>query len=94
MTRTRRIVIGSAIAVGLVVALIGILALAFFHTFYPTPPAAHADAAADIRTKQRQDFDYFRNYFDLNRTYTAESRAHAEQLQAQYREKSGSLSEA
>jgi hypothetical protein len=50
--------------------------------------------ASDVATRQREDFDYLRNYFDLNQTYTAQSRARAEQLLAQYRERSGSLSDA
>jgi hypothetical protein len=76
------------------IAFIGVLGLAFFHTFYPSPPTPRLSGAADAATKQREDFDYFRNYFDLNRTFTSESRAHAEQLLAQYRARSGSLSDA
>jgi hypothetical protein len=94
MTRTRRIVIGVLVTVGVVITSIVILGFAFFHTFYPNPPATQAAAAADEATKHRQDFDYFRHYFDLNRTFTAQSRAQAEQLLAQARARSGSLSEA
>jgi PAS domain-containing protein len=94
LTRTGRIIIGSAATVAVIVVLVGVVGLAFFHTFYPSPPAAHLSGASDITTKQREDFDYLQNYFDLNRTFTVESRAHAEQLLAQYRERSGSLSDA
>lgn len=94
MTRTRRILIGGAAILGVLIVLIGVLGLAFFHTFYPSPPTVRLSGTSDVATKQREDFDYFRNYFDLNRTFTVESRAHAEQLLAQYRERSGSLSDA
>ena len=76
------------------IVLIGVLGLAFFHTFYPSPPAAQVNAASDLATKQREDFDYLRNYFNLNRSFTVESRGHAEALLAQYLERSGSLSPA
>ena len=94
MTRTRRILIGGAATVAVLIVLIGMLALAFFRTFYPTPPAAHVGAAIDLATKQREDFDYLSNYFDLNRSYTVESRARAEKLLANDLERSGSLSPA
>jgi hypothetical protein len=94
LTRTCRILIGGAVILGVPLILIGAIGLVFFHTFYPSPPAAHVTAASDLATKQREDFDYLRNYFDLNRSFTAESRARAENLLAQYLERSGSLSSA
>ncbi len=94
LSRTRRIVIGGAATLGVLIVLIGLLGLAFFHTFYPSPPATHVSGASDVATKQREDFDYFRNYFDLNRTFTVQSRARAEQLLTEYRKRSGSLSDA
>jgi hypothetical protein len=94
LTRTRRILIGGAATVAVLIVLIGVLTLAFFHTFYPTPPAVYASAAIDLATKQREDFDYLRNYFGLNRSYTVESRAQAEKRLARYLERSGSLSPA
>jgi hypothetical protein len=94
LTRTRRILIGGAATLSVLIVSIGVLGIAFFHTFYPTPPATRVSGASDVATKQREDFDYFRNSFDLNRTFTVESRARAEQLLAQYRERSGSLSDA
>jgi hypothetical protein len=90
----RRILIGAAATLSVLIVLIGGLGLAFFHTFYPSPPAAHVDAASDLAAKQREDFDYLRNYFDLNRSFTVELRGHAEKLLAEYRERSGSLSPA
>lgn len=89
----RRILIGVAATLGGLVVLAGILLFAFFRTFYPSPPTTSVSGASDVATKQREDFDYFRNYFDLNRTFTVQSRTSAEQLLAQYRERSGSLSD-
>jgi hypothetical protein len=89
-----RILVGGAAVLGVLIVLIGLLGFVFFHTFYPNPPPTHVSGASDVATKQREDFDYFRNYFDLNRTYTAQSRARAEQLLAQFRARSGSLSPA
>jgi hypothetical protein len=94
LTRTRRLLIGTAATLGVLIGVVGIIAFAFFRTFYPNPPASHATGASDAATKQREDFDYFRNYFDLNRTFTVQSGARAEQLLAQYRARSGSLSDA
>jgi hypothetical protein len=86
--------IRGAATLSVLIVLIGVLGLAFFHTFYPSPPAAQVNAASDLATKQREDFDYLRNYFNLNRSFTVESRGHAEALLAQYLERSGSLSPA
>jgi hypothetical protein len=94
LTRTRRTLIGVAATLFGVAVLLGTVWLAFFHAFYPNPPTTHVSGASDAATKQREDFDYFRNYFDLNRTFTVQSRARAEQLLVQYRERSGSLSDA
>jgi hypothetical protein len=94
LTRTRRILIRGVATLSVLIVLIGVLGLAFFHTFYPSSPAAPVSGGSDAAIKQREDFDYLRNYFDLNRTFTVESQAHAEQLLAQYRERSGSLSDA
>ncbi len=94
LTRTRRILVGVATTLGGLAALLAILWLSFSHIFYPSPPTTHRSGASDVATKQREDFDYLRNYFDLNRTFTAQSRASAEELLAQYRERSGALSEA
>jgi hypothetical protein len=92
LTRTRQILIGGATIFGVLIVLIGLVGLAFFHTFYPSPPAAQVNAASNLAIKQREDFDYLRNYFDLNRSFTVESRANGEKLLAQYLERSGSLS--
>jgi hypothetical protein len=90
----RRVLIGIAATLGGLLAFACILWLAFSRTFYPSPPTTHRSGASDVATRQREDFDYFRNYFDLNRTYSAQSRTRAEELLAKYRERSGSLSEA
>ena len=68
--------------------------LALFLTFYPSPPEADFPAAADVATAQRQDFDYFKHYFELNRTYTPRARDSAAQMLAQYRARSGSFTPA
>jgi hypothetical protein len=94
MTRRRRIIIASAAGLGGVVILIGMLGLTFFSTFYPNPPAPQSTGATDIATKQREDFDYFRNYFDLNRSFSVAALARAEELLAGDRKRSGSLSNA
>lgn len=61
-------------------AVCGLLAFAFIQTFYPTPPSAHYPAARDLTTEQRQDLDYFRRYFDLNRAYSPAALAQARTL--------------
>lgn len=73
MTRTRRILIGGAATLSVLIVSIGVLGIAFFHTFYPSPPATRVSGASDVATKQREDFDYFGDYFDLNRTFTVEA---------------------
>jgi hypothetical protein len=93
-TRTRRVLIGTAATLSVLIVLIGMLAIAFFRAFYPNPPATPVGTASDVATLQREDFDYFRNYFDLNRTFTVESRARANQLLDRYRQRAGSLSDA
>jgi hypothetical protein len=94
LTRTRRLLIATAIILCGALVVAGIIVFAFFRTFYPSPPTAHVGGASNAASRQREDFDYFRSYFELNRTFTVQSQARAEQLLAQYRERSGSLSDA
>lgn len=42
-------------------AVLGLLTLMFFRTFYPSPPKADYPQAHDLATAQRQDLDYFRH---------------------------------
>ena len=90
----RRFLIGGAAALGVLFASLGVLVLVFFRVFYPSPPASYASVASDVATQQREDFQYFRNYFSLNRSFTVKAQARAEQLLSQYSERSGSLSAA
>jgi hypothetical protein len=90
----RRILIGVAATIAGLGVLLCIIWFAFTRTFYPSPPASHVSGASDLAARQREDFDYFHNYFDLNRTFTVESRLRAERLFGEYRERSGSLSDA
>lgn len=50
--------------------VLGLLALMFFQTFYPSPPKADYPQAHDLATAQRQDLDYFQHYLTLNRAYS------------------------
>lgn len=75
----------------LVLAGVGVV-LAFMHTFYPDPPAAHYPPAADAATAQRQDLDYFRHYLKLDRSYAPQARERAEALRREYLAQAGSLS--
>lgn len=70
------------------------LAFAFFHVFYPAPPKSAYPAARDIATAQRQDLDYFRNYFELNRAYPPAALAQARTLWRQTEAKAGTLTPA
>jgi hypothetical protein len=94
MKKGRRIVIWVVGSLAALVLIAAAFVFALFRTFYPSPPKPNFPAAQDAATAQRQDFDYFKNYFDLNRTYTLAARSQAIQLLAQYREQSGTLSPA
>jgi hypothetical protein len=77
------------------VALIGGgIFYAFFTKFYPSAPVPNYAPALNLAEAQRQDLDYFRNYFDYNKAYTPRTRAEAEKLLAQYRKQAGELSPA
>lgn len=77
----------------IVLALAGV-GFTFFHKFYPAPPAAHYPATRGVATRQRQDLDYFRNYFRLNRAYSPTALAEAEALYRETIARSGGLSPA
>lgn len=82
-------VVGSLLATTAVFAL---LALVFFHTFYPEAPKADYPPAQDLATAQRQDLDYFQNYFTLNRAYSPEALVQAKALHDEAVTEAGALS--
>lgn len=84
--------IGGSILV--VLAACALLAFAFFRKFYPAPPDADYPPAHDLATAQRQDLDYFRNYFALNRAYPPQALAQAKQLWSETAARAGSLTPA
>jgi len=94
MSKLRRVGIASGVIVLLLAIATAALAYAFFHTFYPTPPAPHYPPAADAAEAQRQDLDYFRQYLDLNRSYTSAAREQAQRLLAEDTAKAGTFSPA
>ncbi|QBB72213.1 hypothetical protein ELE36_18595 [Pseudolysobacter antarcticus] len=78
----------------LLLAGAALLVFAFVRTFYPEAPVANFPPAQDTAMAQRQDFEYFKNYFDLNRSYTPAAREHAGRLLTEYQAKAGSFSPA
>lgn len=77
------LIVGAALAV-----------FALFRTFYPEPPKPDYAPASDAATRQRQDLDYFRHYFELNRSYTPQALAQAQALREEALAKAGSFSPA
>lgn len=94
MRRRTRIVLWIVSAVVLVALIGGGLFYAMFAKFYPSAPEPNYPPALNLAEAQRQDFDYFRNYFDYNKAYTPQTREQAEKLLAQYRSQAGELSPA
>lgn len=94
MKRGSRITIWIAGCLLLFLLIGGAFVFVFFRTFYPRVPTADFPPAHDTATAQQQDFDYFRNYLELNRSYTRQARDRAMQLLVQYRAQSGSFSPA
>jgi hypothetical protein len=88
----------AAVALGIVVVLVVLagagVAYAFFRTFYPSPPAARYPPAADAAAAQRQDLDYFRHYFELNRSYAPAAGEQALGLLAEAEARAGAFSPA
>lgn len=94
MRRRTRIALWIVSAVILVALVGGGLFYAMFAKFYPSAPEPNYPRALNLAQAQRQDFDYFRNYFDYNKSYTPQTRAEAEKLLAQYQGQAGELSPA
>lgn len=76
----------------LVVILLGIAAFWFVATYYPTVPAGTFPKPRNIAEAQKQDFEYFRQYFNYDRAYTPEARSRALRMLAQYEAEAESLS--
>jgi len=94
MRRRTRVALWVASVVVLVLLTGGAIVYAFFATFYFSARAPNVPPALNLAEAQRQDFDYFRNYFDYNKAYSPQAREQAEKLFAQYRSKAGELSAA
>lgn len=82
--RLRRIVKWTLATLGTVVLLLVGVGFALFRTFYPSQPEADFSPTQDVATAQRQDFDYFNHYFDLNRTFTPAAEQEARKRLAVY----------
>jgi hypothetical protein len=87
----RRILSWVAVMVCGLAAAIGALALWFAHSFYPSPPRMPSPRTPEA---QQQDFDYFRSYFELNRTWSPAALAEAKRLLEEERAQAGRLSPA
>lgn len=94
MNRIGRITLWIVIVLSLPLLIVKAFDFAFYRTFHPIPPVANFPPAQDITTAQRQDFEYFQNYFELNRSYTPVAREQAIRLLAEYRAKAGSFTSA
>lgn len=94
MRRRTRIALWIVSAVVLVALVGGGLFYAMFAKFYPSAPEPNYPPALNLAQAQRQDFDYFRNYFDYNKAYSPQAREQAEKLLAQYQSQAGKLSSA
>jgi hypothetical protein len=94
MRKRTRVALWVVSVVVLVLLTGGAFVYAFFATFYPSAPEPNYPPALNLAQAQRQDFDYFRNYFDYNKAYSPQSRAEAEKLLAHYRSQAGELSPA
>jgi hypothetical protein len=75
MKRGRRIAIWLAGCASILLFACGLVVFVFSHKFYPNAPGANFPTAQDVTTEQRQDFDYFQSYFELNRSFTPDARA-------------------
>jgi hypothetical protein len=94
MRRRSRVALWVASVVALVLLTGGAIIYAFFATFYPSAPTPHYPPALNLAEAQRQDFDYFRNYFNYNKAYSQPARAEAKKMLAQYQGRAGELSRA
>ena len=94
MRKRYKVALWSLGVVALVGLTVGALFYALFATFYPSVPDAKYPPALNLAQAQRQDLDYFRNYFDYNKAYSPAAREEAEKLLADYTAQAGALSPA
>ncbi|HEY4123694.1 MAG TPA: hypothetical protein VGM36_03715 [Rhizomicrobium sp.] len=94
MRKRWKITLWSVGVVALVLLTGGAFVYALFATFYPSVPAAKYPPPHNLAEAQRQDLDYFRNYFDYNKAYSPAAREAAEKLLAGYKTQAGTLSPA
>ena len=92
--KLRRVVLWIVAPLAVLTLILGGTTFAFFRTFYPSPPAAQFPPAADLKTAQQHDLEYFRHYLDLNRTFTPETRARLQQLLEHNEARAGSFTPA
>jgi len=92
--KLRRVVLWIVSSLAVLLLIVGGTVFAFFHTFYPSPPAAHFPPPADLKTAQQQDLEYFRHYLDLNQSFTPEARTRLQQLLEQNEARAGSFTPA
>jgi hypothetical protein len=73
-------VAGVALGAGLLlIAIVAGLIYAMMHHFYPAPPRASYSKPKDPLEAQRQDLDYFAKLIAMDRSYSIEARARAQQ---------------
>jgi hypothetical protein len=92
--RLRRVVIWIVAPIAALLLIAGGALFATFRTFYPSPPETQFPPAADLKTAQQQDLEYFRHYLDLNRTFTAEAHAQLVRMLEQNQARAGSFTPA
>jgi hypothetical protein len=80
--RIKPYVIALAVAVALSAAGIGGVELVVSRVYYPGAPAFDYPPPDNPVRARAQDLDYFRNFLDLDRSYTAKSRHKAEEILA------------
>ncbi len=90
----RRLFIFFARAALVVALLYGALELAIELIFSPNPPSADFSEPANAAEAHHQDIAYFRHYLDLDRSYTAETRAIANGILADLEANLDNLSDA
>ena len=90
----KRMLLWGGGALLVVIVSLGVLAYAFFQTYYPVPPAADFPAPKNLAEAQRQDLQYFRHYLDLNRAYSAAERDKAAAMLTAYEARAGRMTPA
>jgi len=88
--------LGKWISVVLLVLVVagGALFYVFNRTFYPDAPVADFPPPNDLASAQKQDFEHFKHYLELDKAYTPAARKEAEQMLADQSAKAGTLTPA